>query len=55
MPKLEKLDRGDGCFENGRMIVESEGGEGGVRGRCVILGEETGEGGEEGREEGKEQ
>ena len=27
LPKLENLDRGDGCFENGRMIVESEKGE----------------------------
>ena len=27
LPKLGKLEKGRGCFENGRMIVESEGGE----------------------------
>ena len=27
LSKLEKLEKGRGCFENGRMIVESEGGE----------------------------
>ncbi len=27
LPKLEKLDRGDGCFKNGKMVVESEGSE----------------------------
>ena len=51
LPKLEKVEKGRGCFENGRMIVESERGEGGVRGRCAVLGEEASEGGEEGREE----
>lgn len=27
LPKLEKVEKGRGCFENGRMIVESEGDE----------------------------
>ena len=27
LPMLEKLEKGRGCFENGRMIVESEGDE----------------------------